>query len=124
MENSNLLALAAALSVLGLLLLAYAAYSASPQKLRISEINSSHIGKFVESAGEISSIYPRNGNYFITLCSGDCISVVIFKSDVSAMSTHETNIYLLRKNDRISVRGKVQDYKGQLEIVASGLALR
>ncbi len=124
MENSNLLALAAALSLLGLLLLAYAAQSASPQKLQIPEINSSHVGKFVESEGEISSIYAHNGNYFITLCSGDCISVVIFKSDVSAMSTHETNIYLLRKNDRISVRGKVQDYKGQLEIVASGLALR
>ena len=123
MENSNLLALAAALSVLGLLLLAYAAHSASPQKMRISEINSSHIGKFVESAGEISSIYPRNGNYFVTLCSGDCISVVIFKRDVSAMSTHETNIYLLRKGDRISVRGKVQSYNGQLEIVASKISL-
>ena len=119
MENSNLLALAAALSLLGLLLLAYAAHSASPQKLRISEISSAHVRKFVTTEGEISSIYPRNGNYFITLCSGECIRAVIFKRDVSALSTHETNIQLLKKGDRISVRGKVEEYNGQLEIIPS-----
>lgn len=119
MENDSLLALAAALSLLGLLLLAYALHSASPQKLRISEITGAHVSKFVETSGEISSIYPRNGNYFITLCSGNCIKVIIFKRDAAAMSTHGSNIYLLKKGDRISVKGKVEEYKGQLEIIPS-----
>lgn len=124
MENSNLLALAAALSLLGLVLLAYAAHSASPQKMRISEISNSHVGKFVETEGEISSVYPRNGNYFITLCKGECIRIVVFKKDAAALSTHEANIYLLRKGDHLSVSGKVEDYNGQLEIVASGVSMK
>ena len=119
MENSNLLALAAALSLFGLLLLAYAAYSTSPQELQLAQITNSHEGKVISTEGEITALRQLNGNYFFTICDGACISAVVFKRDVPALSSHETNILLLRKGDYVAVKGKISNYKGQLEILPS-----
>ncbi len=123
MERHELILCAFLLSLAGLALLAFSARFGEPQRLRIAELGDEHLGKFISVEGTVASTYTRNGNLFATLCSGPCVRIVVFKSLLPQLSTHESNLYLLKKGDRVRVAGTLSQYQGEYEITAESAEL-
>jgi DNA/RNA endonuclease YhcR with UshA esterase domain len=65
----------------------------------------------------------RNGSLFAKLCSGPCVRVVVFKSLLPQLSTHGSNLYLLKNGDRLRVEGKLSSYRGSYEIAVENAAV-
>lgn len=118
MENQQLILCAFLLSLAGLALLAASAFLSEPQQVRISELSDSHLGKHISTSGRVESAYVKNGNLFAKICSGECVRVAIFKKELSALSTRENNLHLLRQGDWLRVSGTLSSYKGNYEIEA------
>ncbi len=102
------------LALLGLALILLFSKGMKPKELTINELGS-HSSEYVEVSGFVSSTRVSGENVFFTLCSGECVKVAVFKS--VAKETADPNLYLIKKGDRLIVRGEVQDYNGEPELV-------
>ncbi|VVC04067.1 OB-fold nucleic acid binding domain protein [Candidatus Burarchaeum australiense] len=116
------LALAAiALSLAGLLVLFFYAQGLEPTHATIPAILSAGTeieGSYLEVLGTVSSASSRTGNVFINLCDyQSCIAVFVSSSQADVL---RINPYLLKKGDRLAVRGTLQFYKGEPELVTLG----
>jgi DNA/RNA endonuclease YhcR with UshA esterase domain len=120
MENRLFFILCALLAAAGVLLLFFSFSAAKPMRISISDADS-HIGERVEITGELKSVYHKDGNVFLSICSGGCMPAVVFKRTVAGINSHETNLFLLRKGDRVRATGEVKEYKGRSELVVDGL---
>jgi len=109
------------LSVLGLFSLAVLSSQQAPKEVYVTEIAGMPDGSFVQSKGTVQSSYTNNGHVFLTLCSGECVKIVVFSSDAQKISGSGTNPYLVKSGQRIVVSGEVSTYKGEKEIIASSL---
>jgi len=113
MRERTFLIIAVIWSLIGLFVLLLLASFAEPPKLNVSELES-QIGKIVElDAVNVASISYKEDAVFLTLeDSTGKISAVYFGNPK----------YEIIENDRIAVKGKVQLYKGDLEIIIEDLA--
>lgn len=109
--------LSLAMAVAGLVALFIITLSIEPREITVSEISSELSGQVVVASGTISSYFSKEGNVFITLEDGASIKVVMFSRDAQKQPW----VYDLRKGDSISVQGRVQLYKNELEIVAESV---
>ena len=67
--------------------------------------------------GTIASVNENNGNVFIGLQDGTGdIPVVMFER-----TARNQQVYELEKNDEIIVKGQVNIYKSELEIIANSI---
>ncbi len=102
---------ALSLAVAGLVLLFYYSTIAEPKPVNIEELSKRNIGEYVQAEGRVEQV--KNGkNYLIfELNDGQKISVVKFNP-----SPEET--VFAREYSFVKVIGKVEYYKGRLEIIA------
>ena len=99
-------------SVIGIASLYYILNFYQNKKVDIGDLKK-YIGESIKVEGTVKSIFvAKEGTAFLKISdvSGDT-EVVIFKSS-------KVNVRNLQRGDEISVIGKAQEYKGQLEVVA------
>lgn len=98
-------------SVIGIFLLILLVYFSAPQQLEIGELENS-IGKIVSVSAEVKSISYKEDTVFLTLKDSSGSIKAVFFGNPSGE---------LVRGDEIIVKGKVQEYKGSLEIVIQEL---
>jgi len=99
-----------ATAIIGLILMIILSYNLEPKKSGISSLDEKSIGRFVKISGEVTSAKPGETSFFEVSDGTGEISVVYFgKADIS-------------KGSEIEVIGKVDEYKGILEIKADKIS--
>lgn len=101
-------------SVAGLIMLVVITTGIEPKEIAISQISSELSGQDVDVRGIVISVFSENGNIHLVLGDSAKIRVVMFSSDAGKQPW----VYDIQKGDRISVIGKVQIYRNELEILA------
>lgn len=117
MRKNQILFVSLLISFLGLFLLFFLIKEREPSRVSISEISDELVGKFIETKGWVRGIYVKNGNIFLSLCEEKCITVVIFSKSANEL---KTNPYIIKKGDKLVVRGVVKRYRGEMEIIPLG----
>ena len=85
-----------------------------PVNTSIKNINEASLGKTVSTYGKVDSFFTKDGHVFLTLTDeGAKIKVVVFENQAKKMPF----AYNIRNGDIIKVVGKVDKYKGELEII-------
>ncbi len=98
------------LSLLGLLILSTLVF-VFPNRVKICEIDQSMVGDVVLVRGTVTSERVSGSNTFMVI-GGDCeVSVVFFRP----VSVEEGNL--------VEVRGEVNKYEGELEIIGKSINL-
>ncbi len=90
---------------------------AGPDEVEIIELSEGDVGKLVEVSGLIASVSEKNGNFFLKICSQECVRVAVFKGFAEDMKRNSVDLSLLQKGQVIEVVGVVKEYLGELEIV-------
>lgn len=102
-------------SIIGLLLIYYAALMLKPMRLRLDEIDLELVGRKVATTGYI--IYRRNhvaGHVFLIISNRRAkIEVPIFSDLASKLK----NVRELKVGRKVFVSGVVDYYKGRLQII-------
>jgi len=107
----NLIKISIAMALIGIAALFFIVKFQQQNTVKISDLEQGQIERIT---GMINSVYiSKDGHTFlkVTDSSGE-ISVVAFKSS-------NIDTYNLEIGDQISVLGRVEEYKGSLEIIAS-----
>lgn len=113
-SDDSLLKASVILSVTGIAALFALSFLLEPQKVTPDEITSEMIGNIVEVSGVVDEISIKEGNIFITL---GVMRIVMFKKQAS----RDPVVYDIENGNKITVRGKVSIYKGELEVIAEGI---
>ncbi|RLI97533.1 MAG: hypothetical protein DRO96_00505 [Candidatus Aenigmatarchaeota archaeon] len=101
-------------AVLGVFGLFLVTKTIGPENTEIHLIGEKQIGKRVCVYGNVETISSNSGHVFLTINDAeDRIKVVVFKNAAEKMPF----IYTLKNGDIVKVIGKVQKYKGSLEII-------
>ena len=114
-DDENLKKICLILTIIGLIVLFFVVNNIKPLQVNISQIDESKIGNYIMVTGKIiTKPVWKNDNLFFTIKdeSGK-IKIVMFSQDTRKYP--ELNI---AKNDEVLVEGRVNEYKGELEIVA------
>lgn len=118
--KKNTLTLVCLLSSLtGLLLIYIATINIEPRQLPLNEITFELVGHSVETTGYISykSEHP-NGHIFLTIKDGGAaIQVPLFSGYVNTLKKNGIDGGDFNKGDTIAVRGLVDEYRDQLQII-------
>lgn len=118
MDDKNLFRTALAVAVIGFIGVVVAAYLVEPVRVGIEDIDSGMVGQNVVVNGSVKAISISEGNIFITLeKNGYEIKVVMFER-----TARDTIAYTLREKDAVSVYGKVNFYREDVEIIADAVA--
>ena len=108
MKDSNLIKLCLTISIIGLIALSIYAEKSNPTIIKLTEIEE-YLGKTITTSGEVERVSITPNASFITLRDGS------FRTTVVIFDMLPTNI---RSKDDINVTGRVELYKGDLEIIA------
>ena len=111
MKESTLLKLSIVFSLLGTIVLFYISSSISIEETTVNKITSGSSGEYVLVKGAIASISDKESIMIIDIEKNEKIPVVLFKNDLN-------NMIELKKGDFVEVRGKTEEYKGRIEIIA------
>jgi DNA/RNA endonuclease YhcR with UshA esterase domain len=107
----NIIKISITVAIIGIIALFFLVRYQEQNTVKISELKQGQIERIT---GMINSVYvSKDGHTFlkVTDSSGE-ISVVAFKS------SNIDEVYDLEVGDQISVLGRVEEYKGELEIIA------
>jgi DNA/RNA endonuclease YhcR with UshA esterase domain len=107
----NIIKISIAVAAIGIVALFFLVRYNEQNTVKISGLKQGQIEKIT---GMVNSVYiSKDGHTFLKVAdtSGE-ISVVAFKS------SNIDEVYNLEVGDQISVLGRVEDYKGKLEIIA------
>jgi DNA/RNA endonuclease YhcR with UshA esterase domain len=117
MKEGRLLAVCLCVSLSGLALLAYVSHSSQPPLISLGEIGYDQVGSLARISGEIASRKDhRDGHIFLRLEDGTGeISVVLFR-DLAEELPSEV-LECLQEGRALSARGRLEEYRGALEIV-------
>lgn len=107
MNETHLLRICLSVAVVGILALFFLAETLEAKEIEISEITPEYIGQTVSVFGTISTMTIHEGMTFMTLEDSKELFPVVFFLELSDISSE----------DEILVSGKVQEYKGRLQIV-------
>lgn len=115
MKESLLIKLCFIFCIIGIITLIVVNKFTSPNRVKVSELEEGM--NFASVLGEINSKYvSRKGTVFLNLKddTGE-IKVVVFKGSVDVSD--------INKGDSVEIMGEVQQYKGELEIIAKKIKL-
>jgi len=105
---------ALAVSITGLLLLAFISPSIKPPHTRVCEISGASVGKAVHMSGNVSEVHTfKGGSKMLTLSEYGCNIDVYVSPAVSSTFSNTTLV-----GRRLDVSGEVQLYKGRVEVSA------
>jgi DNA/RNA endonuclease YhcR with UshA esterase domain len=87
--------------------------------LRISDINSELVGRFVATSGKITTKRSSDaGHIFLTVSDNkSSIQVPLFASFMNTLKENEMPENNLRIGIEVYVSGLVEEYQGQLQII-------
>jgi len=105
------------LACVGLLVLFLYAQSLQPKHISISAIEDEQEGAYLEVLGRVVESNSKGGSVFIRLCDRACISIYVPGSLADSLAL---NPYLIKKNDRLLVRGILEIYEGEPELIPLG----
>jgi len=106
---------ALAISVIGLLLLAYAGESLQPPVCRIKQITGNDLGRNVRFIGNITRSHSFKGGSMILTVNDSSGGIDVYVPyDVAAVRID------LRNATELEVTGSVEVYRGKLEIAVAG----
>src|SRR3990172_2177797 len=111
MQEHRLLAIALIWSVAGLMILLLLAIYAEPQQLQIAGLET-EIGKIVAVTAEVESVSYKEDTVFMTLSDNTGKIKTVFFGNPSSE---------IIRGDSVAVKGKIQLYRGNLEIVIQEL---
>lgn len=107
MNETKLLRICLSVAAVGIISLFFLAETLEAKEIEISEITPEYIGQTISVSGAVSTITVREGMTFMTLEEeGESFPVVFFQ-DIE-------DVYL---DEEVLVSGKIQEYKGRLQIV-------
>jgi DNA/RNA endonuclease YhcR with UshA esterase domain len=105
-------------SLLGLILIYFAAVSLKPIETNVSQINPSLLGKTVKTTGVIVDRRgSKEGHIFLTISDNKSqIQVPLFSNFLKSLS-EKLDLNQLKVGRKISVVGTVDEYMGDLQII-------
>ncbi|HII38786.1 TPA: hypothetical protein HA318_02180 [Candidatus Micrarchaeota archaeon] len=109
--------LLAALLATGVMALTVKSMQAVEKKA--ADITLQDAGSKVRVYGTIVSAYSSNGNFFLKLCDGKCIKIVVFSALAKQMREHSIDPASIKQQSFVYVEGTVQEYQGELEVLPS-----
>lgn len=106
-------------SLIGLILIYYAATQIQPVQIRISDIDSSLVGRRVSTSGYIVKKYIHpSGHIFLTISDNiSKIQVPLFSGFANALAQSGFDLDSLQVGNKLLVSGMVDYYRGQLQII-------
>lgn len=105
-------------ALIGLLLIFVAATWSEPQQIAITDITADGSGRTVLVNGTAESVRVSEGNVFLKVSDGTGnITAVMFERT----ARDNPEVYQLKKYDNVTVKGQVNIYKSELEIIASSI---
>jgi len=106
-------------SIFGLIGVLVLAYFTTPIEVRLEEVTEEMLGKYVLVKGEVKRMkWSEDGHIFLTLGNENTrLKVVIFASRASKLK----DLRELESGDSILVKGRVSEYRGELEVVAEDI---
>lgn len=105
-----------AVALLGVCVLAFSAKSFKAVGKEIGELGAEDVGRLVLVKGVVTNVRQNKGTLFLTVCSKACVSAVAFSPLAEEMASKAVDTAKLAGRF-VSVEGKVQEYKGGLEII-------
>ncbi|WP_456475177.1 exodeoxyribonuclease VII large subunit [Candidatus Pyrohabitans sp.] len=114
MRDSEVISLSLAASTLGLLLLFFAASISEPRELDIGELSGDYLGAQVKIEGEVMKLrYHEAGHIFLRVSDGTGeVAVPLFKGVAEKVDRS-----CLKKGAKIVLTGRVEEYRGELEVI-------
>lgn len=106
MEDSTLLIISIAGSLIGIILLYFGTIFVEPELVNAEEIDSEKVGEYVKVEGKVQNIREVEDNLLISLENTD---LVIFVNKKFALEVYNGAF--------ISVSGVVHEYNGKIEII-------
>jgi aspartyl/asparaginyl-tRNA synthetase len=120
MDDKKIMKFCAILVVIGIIGLFIVTTFSAPTAISISSIDENSVGQIVSISGTVTSYYTSDGHVFMDIDdTTGVIKVVMFEEE----SENNPWVYDVRKDDEIIVNGKIQLYKGELEIIAKLVAV-
>jgi len=117
-SDRTLTRVALVLAIIGIAGLFLVTLFIGPKEIKIGSITDAEIGMDVTVKGVVDSYYEKDGHVFIDLNdTTGTIKAVVFENTAKGMPT----VYNIEQGDMISIEGKVQLYKNELEIVATAV---
>ncbi len=107
MNETQLLRICLSVAALGIISLFFLAQTLEAKEVGISAITPEYVGQTISVSGTVSKITVSNGMTFITLEDEGKTFPVVFFQEIDDFFSGE----------KITVSGKVQEYKGRLQIV-------
>ncbi len=117
MNDKTLLKISLLVSTIGLILLFFVSSYARPPNAKISEITYDDVGRYTVIQGKISSkSVHKDGHIFLDITDETgTMKVVLFSG--TAETLESGTLACLVKGKSIEIKGKVDEYKGSLEIL-------
>jgi DNA/RNA endonuclease YhcR with UshA esterase domain len=106
-------------SVAGLVLIYVSSLYIEPTKMKVSDINSELVGRFVIINGKITNKKTSDaGHVFLTISDNkSSIQVPLFASFMKTLMENEISESDLKVGYKVSISGLVDEYQGQLQII-------
>ncbi|MFQ5815204.1 MAG: exodeoxyribonuclease VII large subunit [Candidatus Hydrothermarchaeaceae archaeon] len=117
LDDAGLLKISLGTSTIGLLLLLLVSSASQPATVSIGEIDYDEVGSLVSIEGSIASKrVHKDGHIFLKVEDGTGkISTVVFSSEAEKLDS--SILECLVEGRRISVTGRVEEYRGALEVI-------
>ena len=117
MKEKNLFKLALVCSLVGLVVLFFVSEKIEVEEIDVGKITSTDIGKEVRVIGRVERISDTEKVMFLEVGQEkvETVSVVLFKEDRGIR---------LKEGDYIELLGEVDDYKGEINIIANAVKVR
>jgi len=103
--------------VFGLGLLYFISVNIGYQDVNIGELDNSHIGKLIQIRGNVTSVYGEDDK-FVDLEDGTGkIKVILWSDTLEQLRLSGINTSEIKEGVKMEVRGTVDLYRGEFEIV-------
>ncbi|MEM7819527.1 MAG: OB-fold nucleic acid binding domain-containing protein [Candidatus Aenigmatarchaeota archaeon] len=119
-SDNSLIKISLTITLIGLIALFLIVHFIGPKEIEIGKINKDMIGQIVLLRANVESYFSNDGHIFIDAKdSTGTIKVVMFENEAK----NNPLVYYIEKNNTIEIRGKIQLYKNELEIVATSIKI-
>jgi DNA/RNA endonuclease YhcR with UshA esterase domain len=111
-------------AIIGILLLYAYSFFGVQDEIGIGEIDSGMVGSVVNVSGRAEGVYfHKDGHVFFTLDDGTGEIKVVLWKDV-AMQLELTGSRRIRNNKTLNIEGRIEKYKGELELIPSAKGVK
>ena len=113
MKDKTLLKISLISSLVGILILLILSTKLEINESFISNIDKNDIGSTVKIEGVVSDVKIVNSTIIMNVAQLDEMMVVVFNSDM-----------ILNRGDYVEVTGKMDEYNGNIELIADKIVLK